>query len=108
MTRIEDIILLMWCVPLAAKLNAQGVNTRLTKDDQVTLKGFKRVWESGWLDQAAMLLVAGLSKSDIETLKAKLVNEPAGTNLENESGQEDTTATIQSHNGENAVTTFEV
>ncbi len=68
MTRNEAITILAWCIPLAAKLDAQGVDIELTTEDRASLAGFKRVWITGWLDDSDIYRQAELTHSDIAKL----------------------------------------
>lgn len=72
MKRIEAIVLLAACKPLAERLAAQGVNIELTDADRAALAGFNQVWdynEGYWLsDSDDVHRQAGLRRSDIGTL----------------------------------------
>ena len=71
MKRIEAIMLLAACKPLADRLAAQGVNIELTDADRAALAGFNQVWsydEGWWLGDHDIHRATGLQRSDIATL----------------------------------------
>lgn len=71
MKRIEAIVLLAACKPLANRLATLGVNIELTDADRAALAGFKQVWlydEGWWLGDGDIHRQAGLQRSDIGAL----------------------------------------
>jgi hypothetical protein len=68
MGRSEAILLLGFCIILARRVAAEGVNIELSEEDRENLAGFNRVYKAGWLDDPDFHRQAGLGRSDITNL----------------------------------------